>query len=112
MGGGAVGRGAGWVRAAEKPAGGRMTPYAKRTLFACAITAAVETLLLVSMADPVLLLFALGPVLFLAITPGGADRAVDCGAFRVGRDRAAGIPREAKEGVKQARACYCEASAL
>ena len=41
--------------------------YAKRTLAICGITAVVESVLLLSMADPVLLLCALGPPLFLVV---------------------------------------------
>lgn len=44
-----------------------VSPFAKRALAACGITAVVEGLLVVAMAEPVLLLFALGPILFLAV---------------------------------------------
>ena len=45
-----------------------VSPFAKRALAACGITAVVEAILVVSMAEPpVLLLFALGPILFLAV---------------------------------------------
>ena len=44
-----------------------MTPFAKRAFAACGIAAVVESVLLLQLAEPVLLLFELGPLLFLAI---------------------------------------------
>ena len=44
-----------------------VSSFANRALAACGITAVVEGLLVVAMAEPVLLLFALGPILFLAV---------------------------------------------
>ena len=44
-----------------------VSSFANRALAACGITAVVEGLLVVAMAEPVLLLFALGPIIFLAV---------------------------------------------
>ena len=72
-----------------------ISPYAKRALAACGITAIVEAILVVSMTEPVLLLFALGPILFLAVIvwrrrthPARSRRlagvALGAGAFGIG----------------------------
>ena len=42
-------------------------PYFRKTLLACGIAAAVESLILVSIAEPALLLFVLGPLAFLLV---------------------------------------------
>jgi hypothetical protein len=44
-----------------------MTPFAKRTLAICLLTAGVETILVLTKAKPVVLLFVLGPPVFLAV---------------------------------------------
>lgn len=41
--------------------------YGKRTLAICGITAVVEAVLLLTMADPMLLFFVIGPPAFLAV---------------------------------------------
>ena len=74
-----------------------ISPYSKRALAACGITAIVEAILVVSMTEPVpvLLLFALGPILFLAVIvwrrrthPTRSRRlagvAIGAGAFGIG----------------------------
>lgn len=43
-----------------------MTSFAKRTLAACAIAAVVESLLTLTIAEPVLIVFVAGPFAFLA----------------------------------------------
>ena len=43
------------------------TNYAKRTLAICGITAVFEAVLLLTMADPMLLFFVIGPPAFLAV---------------------------------------------
>ncbi len=44
-----------------------MTPFAKRSLVACGITAVVESILTLTVAEPVLLPFVIGPMAFLAV---------------------------------------------
>ena len=44
-----------------------MTPFAKRSLVACGIAAVVEAILMLTMAEPVLLAFVVGPMAFLAV---------------------------------------------
>lgn len=72
-----------------------ISPFAKRALAACGITAVVEGILVVSMAEPVLLLFAIGPIIFLAVIvwrrrthPTRSRRlagvAIGAGAFGIG----------------------------
>ena len=72
-----------------------VSSFAKRALAACGITAVVEGLLVVAMAEPVLLLFALGPIIFLAVIvwrrrthPARSRRlagvALGAGAFGIG----------------------------
>jgi hypothetical protein len=43
------------------------SPFTKRTLAACLIAGVVETIVVVSAMEPVVLLFVLGPLLFLAV---------------------------------------------
>jgi len=44
-----------------------VTSFAKRALAACGIAAIVESILLLQLAEPVLLLLELGPLLFLVV---------------------------------------------
>ena len=43
------------------------SPHFRKTILACGITAVVETLIVVTLTEPPLLLFVLGPLLFLVV---------------------------------------------
>jgi hypothetical protein len=45
----------------------REAQYYRKTLIACAITAVVETILVLGLAEPLVLFFVLGPLLFLVV---------------------------------------------
>lgn len=43
------------------------SPFLRKTLLACGITAVVETIIVLSIAEPAILLFVLGPIAFLTL---------------------------------------------